>query len=65
MKPLISPTSKERIPELQLVRAMAILAVIMVHATSYITELHDGSISVRSSRRQTDFETRFPLYHSR
>ncbi|MXO81077.1 two-component sensor histidine kinase, partial [Paenibacillus sp. OT2-17] len=30
--------------------------------TKSITELHDGRISVRSNRRQTDFETRFPLY---
>ncbi|MGG1616297.1 hypothetical protein [Paenibacillus sp. NRS-1781] len=33
--------------------------------TKSITELHNGSISVRSSRRQMDFETRFPLYHAR
>ncbi|MNW66304.1 Sensor kinase CusS [compost metagenome] len=33
--------------------------------TKSITELHDGRISVRSNRRQTDFETRFPLYHAR
>ncbi|URJ52119.1 sensor histidine kinase [Paenibacillus polymyxa] len=32
--------------------------------TKSITELHDGRISVRSNRRQTDFETRFPLYHA-
>ncbi|ALP38891.1 hypothetical protein ASL14_24840 [Paenibacillus sp. IHB B 3084] len=45
MKPLIKPTTKERIPELQLVRAMAILAVIIVHATSYATvQLTDSSL---------------------
>jgi signal transduction histidine kinase len=33
--------------------------------TKSITELHNGRISVRSNRRQTDFETRFPLYHAR
>jgi peptidoglycan/LPS O-acetylase OafA/YrhL len=40
---LMKPTTKEKIPELQLVRAMAILAVIMVHATSYATVQLTGS----------------------
>ncbi|MEC0180954.1 acyltransferase [Paenibacillus peoriae] len=43
----MKPTNKEKIPELQLVRAMAILAVIMVHATSYATvQLTDSSLYV-------------------
>lgn len=43
----MKPTTKEKIPELQLVRAMAILAVLMVHATSYATvQLTNSSLYV-------------------
>ncbi|WP_342417928.1 acyltransferase [Paenibacillus sp. FSL R10-2782] len=43
----MKPTTKEIIPELQLVRAMAILAVIMVHATSYATvQLTNSSLYI-------------------
>ncbi|MXO81386.1 acyltransferase family protein, partial [Paenibacillus sp. OT2-17] len=43
----MKPKTKEKIPELQLVRAMAILAVLMVHATSYATvQLTNSSLYV-------------------
>ncbi|WDM24098.1 acyltransferase [Paenibacillus polymyxa] len=43
----MKPKTKEKIPELQLVRAMAILAVLIVHATSYATvQLTNSSLYV-------------------
>ncbi|WP_340004189.1 hypothetical protein MHH52_20125 [Paenibacillus sp. FSL K6-0276] len=46
---------KERIPELQLVRALCIIAVITVHATSYAT------IQMTGSRRSSPpFQTLLP-----